>query len=393
MKKNQIYNSIMFIEDLRKEIQKLIPREELHGGRLSNEKLSQLLGQRKNHIKQIILNSKKNPSYKIALDFLNEYEANLKLKFLVNAPRIIKLIEKYRNSSKLPQSTREHIFKYHPNIILDYFENIDAKEKAYWLGFLFADGWLSQANILEFGLEISNKDEILLDRFCHTINFNLKYKKSVRRDNTVRIRFKNDKFAYNLIKNGFIVGKRKSKNIRLPELRSRELYLAFLMGYFDGDGKQGTTKITSGSDKFLKDIKVLFDLNTKISPIKSKGSFIRGREIEGSGFDLWLGADLFNEMLDNFNNSLSRKRIRFETNEEKLIRMRVMAFERNINRIFKKGYIINRKGSIINKKDIHLYAWMLGKKYKFSYSLICEECQDFNLKKPSEKYWNIKHLL
>jgi hypothetical protein len=44
----------------------------------------------------------------------------------------------------------------------------------------------------------------------------------------------------------------KSKKITLPELKTYDLYLAFLLGYFDGDGETGTSKIHSVSPIFLK---------------------------------------------------------------------------------------------------------------------------------------------
>jgi len=96
---------------------------------------------------------------------------------------------------------------------------------------------------------------------------------------------------------------RKSKIIELPELDNRQLYLAFLLGYFDGDGTIGTSKITTGSLKFLEQIKQLFNIPNKIH--KRKGAF-----------DLYLGANLFDEMLDNYQNSLPRKRIRLESTAE-----------------------------------------------------------------------------
>ncbi|KKL84806.1 hypothetical protein LCGC14_1961030, partial [marine sediment metagenome] len=80
-KKLEDYDTLDFIKDLRIELQKLVPDEILHNGRLSDAKLSVLLGQGKEHIhgkKNLI---KINPSHKIYLNFINEYERNLKSKF------------------------------------------------------------------------------------------------------------------------------------------------------------------------------------------------------------------------------------------------------------------------------------------------------------------------
>ena len=118
-----------------------------------------------------------------------------------------------------------------------------------------------------------------------------------------------------MVKNGCIP--RKSKIITLPELKNRELYLAFLLGFFDGDGKQGTTRIVTGSINFLKQIKKKFNLQYKIYLKISRGTYIRGKEIKGQGYSMSLGVKLFNEMLDNYKNSLKRKRIPFKAKKKR----------------------------------------------------------------------------
>jgi len=272
---------------------------------------------------------------------------------------------------------------YHPNLKINYFKFINTKEKAYWLGFIFADGCLHQANVLQFQLEISKNDEILIDRFAYSIGFDIKYKKEIHRDSTIRLRFKNNQFANNLIIHGMIVGKEKSKNIKLPVLKKRGLYLAFLLGYYDGDGKQGTTSIKSGSKIILEQIKELFGLSTKISTRKYK--LKDGQESEA--YDFWLGAELFNEMMGNYQNSLPRKRNKFRV-YDKLLRMQVMNFESIMSRILSKEQIVKRDGITIKKKQFHKYAWELGKKHKFPYTLICCLCEKYNLDKPSKEYWD-----
>ncbi len=87
--------------------------------------------------------------------------------------------------------------------------------------------------------------------------------------------------------------------------------LAFLLGFFDGDGKQGTTRITTNSQLFLFDIKTLFGIKKVINTFEYK---TKSGEKKVS-YRLHLGADFFNEMLDNYNNSLSRKRMRFKGSE------------------------------------------------------------------------------
>jgi len=272
---------------------------------------------------------------------------------------------------------------HHPNLKINYFNLIDTKEKAYWLGFIFADGSLHQAKVLQFQLELSKKDEVLVDLFADSIGFNISYKKEIPRNNTVRLRFKNNQFAKNLIKHGMIVGKEKSKNIEMPVLKNHGLYLAFLLGYYDGDGKQGTTSIKSGSKIFLKQVKKLFGLNTNIST--TKYSLKDGQDSEA--YDFWLGAELFNEMIDNYKYSISRKRKQFRVYDTSL-RMHIMNFDSIMGRISSKDKIVTRNGLLIKKKQFHIYAWELGKKHRFSFTLICNLCERYNLDKPSKEYWD-----
>ena len=49
----------------------------------------------------------------------------------------------------------------------------------------------------------------------------------------------------------------KTFRIELPNLGGRELDLAFLLGFFDGDGKQGLTVLRSGNARFLEQIKTI----------------------------------------------------------------------------------------------------------------------------------------
>ena len=197
--------------------------------------------------------------------------------------------------------------QYHPNLKENYFHKINTKEKAYWLGFLFADGYIETRNNLPFrlGLEIGQDEEFIVDRFIQALGLNPEAKKYIKRSNTVLIRFANKSIVNNLVHHGVIP--RKSKLIELPNLDSRKLYLAFLLGFFDGDGKTGTTRIVTGSLKFLEHIQEKYNLNFKIYRKNSPGYF-KGNLIGGKGYSMCLGAKLFNEMMENYKESMPKKR-------------------------------------------------------------------------------------
>ena len=53
-----------------------------------------------------------------------------------------------------------------------YFDNIDSKEKAYWLGFIYADGYIvcnQHTATYELGIEINSQDDYLLKRLAYNL--------------------------------------------------------------------------------------------------------------------------------------------------------------------------------------------------------------------------------
>lgn len=299
------YNTLTFLIEIKAEMCKSVNTE-----KITDEEFNLLLGQTKGHVKKKKDQIRHNPFYLIPLNILEQYSESFIRKFGDGAQTFLNLIDKYLHINKVPKAIFG-IHRYHPNLEGDYFKSVDTKEKAYWLGWLYAEGWLSkQGKYIRFGVEIHKEDrEDLLLKFANLIGFNLEYlEDEIRRDGVltdyIRIRFTSDKFAQSLINIGFIVGKEKSKNIELPYFTSRELYLSFLLGYYDGDGKTGTTIITSGSLKFIRQIKNRFNIPFKIWRTDS--------EWEGVGYNIYLGMNLMRKMLANYKNSLLRKRIRLE---------------------------------------------------------------------------------
>jgi hypothetical protein len=177
---NMVYKTKEFIKDLKSELEKLVPFEELRGGRLSDRALSRILRQDENYIRDWVKASiKRNPKYRIAIDRLNEFILNLRSKFGERINKIIEINQKYIDLNDLPNSNRTKIYNSHPNIDLDYFKEIDEKEKAYRLGFIYADAYIKRIHgyLTHFGIEVHNKEEIIIDRFAEAVGLNLEYKK------------------------------------------------------------------------------------------------------------------------------------------------------------------------------------------------------------------------
>lgn len=116
--------------------------------------------------------------------------------------------------------------------INNFFEKIDTEEKAYFLGFLFADGCVYKNQI---SLEIHNRDRYLLEKFKEILQLNSKisYRK---RDNTevCCIRISSEKMCKDLNQYGIVQNKTYITK-HLPHI-SIEFLPHFLRGLIDGDG-------------------------------------------------------------------------------------------------------------------------------------------------------------
>ncbi len=381
------YPILLLINDLREELLVFLPKKVLsYEEKLTDTKLSYYLGQSKNHITYVKKNYNRNSRFQLSSDLISEYKDSLLSKFGDKCKNAISLIDSYEKRNNLKKENL-HIHNYHPNIKLDYFKDITTKEMAYWLGFIYADGGLSYKTFKKkfirfyFGLDIKDKDsrDAVL-RLANILGIEEKYVKPSSRRNMLEFVITNNKISTHLNNQGVIIGKEKSKNIELPDLGSRQLNLAFLLGYYDGDGTEGSTVITSGSIKFIEQIKKKYKMNYEKRHKKSE-SIINGRKVKGEGWDLALGAKLFNEMMRNYQGSMPRKRKIFETPEEKSERMRQTCINRAKLKITDE-FLVDLKKLVW---EIPLYK--IAEKYDISNSRISEVCKRYEINKPPFGYW------
>jgi hypothetical protein len=128
----------------------------------------------------------------------------------------------------------------------DYFENIDTRTKAYWLGFLFADGCVldkrnekrtSKGKTLTFTLKEEDLYMIQLFRDCLGSNHPIR-KKSIHLGDKVFYAYSYDIGSVKMCDDLIALGctPRKSLTLRYPEKLSDEFFSDFARGYFDGDG-------------------------------------------------------------------------------------------------------------------------------------------------------------
>jgi len=153
------------------------------------------------------------------------------------------------------------------------FDSIDTKDKAYWLGYLMADGSnMTERSRITFFL--STKHEYIIDKFLEFMNINKtekeyvsftwtkddKYKGHI--SNQVGITIRSKQLSQSLSTYGFKCP--KLKNMKLFECGNEELELSFISGFYDGDGNAKSCYLNSGNINFLNSIKNKYNLNYKI---------------------------------------------------------------------------------------------------------------------------------
>ena len=111
----------------------------------------------------------------------------------------------------------------------NYFEKIDSQEKAYILGFIYADGY-NREDLLELVQIESRKD--ILEKIIKALEYNGPIKEYTPGKFTVNIC--STKLCSDLTKLGAI--RNKSLTLEFPDFISKSLMPSFILGYFDGDG-------------------------------------------------------------------------------------------------------------------------------------------------------------
>lgn len=154
-----------------------------------------------------------------------------------------------------------------------YFNKINNQTKAYWLGYLYADGNVYFGKSKEYRLSLPSKDYEHLVQFnkCLDSEYPI-YRIQDKKRNTYyyRIEVTSKVLTEALVKQGVVP--RKTFIIKFPELR-KDLIRHFIRGYFDGDGtiyikpkKQGYyLGITSGSKQPLLQMKKILRESLKVA--------------------------------------------------------------------------------------------------------------------------------
>lgn len=129
------------------------------------------------------------------------------------------------------------------------FQNIDTPEKAYWLGFIAADGCIycrpsgNGGNFIS--INIHRKDKEHLKKFLQFLDSDSQIKDHIQNDgfsnNTPmsKVVINSNDMVKDCISHGIVP--RKSLILEPPQI-DKQFYLPFILGYFDGDGSVFQTK-------------------------------------------------------------------------------------------------------------------------------------------------------
>ncbi len=225
------------------------------------------------------------------IENLIRVEYGLKDKAKEAKNRLISIIEIYRQAYFPKLTANTQINK---KLNTGYFRNISFPQQAYYIGLLFADGWISiqrssggGSTSYRISISLKVEDKPVIERFSEIIGLNKT--RVLERDSTDLRTGKAYRMAYiqigvgstsikntmahDLINLGMTYKKNdKGKRYKVPILPvfcdeegiiNRTFMLAFLLGYFDGDGTLKTSnsgEIYSNNFKFLAAIKAIFNL-------------------------------------------------------------------------------------------------------------------------------------
>lgn len=198
-----------------------------------------------------------------------------------------------------------------------YFDIIDNEHKAYWLGFLYADGYNNEKT---YQIEISLKEEdgYILEEFKKDIEaiYKISDKKIKLNDKIFyakRLILYSKHLSETLKEKGCF--QKKSLFLKFPgqNIVPESLLRHFIRGYFDGDGCVSGFKFSlTGTKDFLKSCAKIIRDNTGIS--KAEGWYPTGKAWDwqhSSKRDL---AKIYNYLYDNATIFLKRKKNKFLIN-------------------------------------------------------------------------------
>lgn len=149
----------------------------------------------------------------------------------------------YRTNQFGGKGSRSYLpYRENPNINIHYFDDIDSNDKAYILGYLLADGSVSETSIK---ISISVRDREFLEYVCETLNISIgriqnfvrkyDYKGTCRKFYGSSLYINSKHMVKTLGTYGLVVNRVKN-NFNLFEHIPDNMKFPCLVGYIDGNG-------------------------------------------------------------------------------------------------------------------------------------------------------------
>lgn len=162
----------------------------------------------------------------------------------------------------------------------NYFEKIDSEDKAYFLGFMYADGYNQENRSKYISISIQERDREILDNFQYYLDSN--YPIKIYERNKINPNFSDicslqvngKKISEDLRDKGCIQAKSKVLLFPTEEQLPKHLYRHFIRGVFDGDGSvwEGKRKLMDIKDLTRKEghrIKIIHNVKFNITGTES----------------------------------------------------------------------------------------------------------------------------
>lgn len=167
------------------------------------------------------------------------------------------------------------------------FKNIDTEDKAYWLGFMYADGYVSK-NVDKFALSLAEKDKNHVGEFRDFIvpDRELEYQEGQK---SYRITISSKEITADLVSKGCTP--QKSLTLQPPPEGAipDQLVRHFIRGYFDGDGSAMLKK--NGSRVCISILGTESMLEFIVSYFKSQGVACRSKIRKPKEYNAYVWAD------------------------------------------------------------------------------------------------------
>lgn len=174
---------------------------------------------------------------------------SLSHKYKINPSTII---SNFKRVGLKIRSNKENSRRY--TIDHNYFNSIDTEAKAYFLGFIYADGYVicTDAGQKSIGIALAKRDREILEKFNKYTNssYPIKEYKSIggysKGSKYVRLFITSDTMFDDLVNHG--VFENKTNILKRPTTIPAHLERHFIRGYMDGDGSIYKTKNPYGFD-------------------------------------------------------------------------------------------------------------------------------------------------